>query len=127
MTAAPPRPSMSKARRLRIWERDKGVCYLCSVKVMASEAWDVEHKVAWALAYDDSDENLAVAHKAGCHEAKTKIDVTTIAKAKAQAGETGQWARRQKNGSQLKSRGFDKSQTRGFDGKVRARKNGESK
>ncbi len=103
MTAAPPRPSMSKARRLRIWERDKGVCYLCGEKVAAGDAWEVEHKVAWALSFDDSDENLAVAHKDGCHTLKTKGDVGRIAKAKAQGGETGQWARRQKNGPKMRS------------------------
>ena len=37
MTKAPPRPSMSKLRRLRIWERDKGVCYMCVEKVLAGE------------------------------------------------------------------------------------------
>lgn len=120
MTKAPPRPSMSKVRRLRIWERDKGVCYLCASRVQAGEEWDVEHKTAWALSYDDSDGNLAVAHKHGCHAAKTKVDVKTIAKAKAQAGETGQWARRQKNGPSLKSGPSNwpkgrKLESRGFD------------
>jgi len=124
---APQRPSMSKARKDRLWLRDKGVCYLCGLKVLGGQAWDAEHKIPWALSQDDSDKNLGVAHKDGCHALKTKSDVKTIAKAKAQAGETGQWARRAKNGPQLKSRGFDKSQTRGFDGKVRTRKNGESK
>lgn len=103
MTAAPPRPSMSKARRLRIWERDKGVCYLCNAKVQAAEAWEVEHVIPWALAFDDSDGNLKVAHKDGdCHAAKTKVDIDRIAKAKAQGGETGQWARRQKNGPKMR-------------------------
>lgn len=116
MTAAPPRPSMSKARRLRIWERDKGVCYLCGEKVAAGERWDVEHKTAWGLAFDDTDENLAVAHaeRPECHPAKTKEDVPRIAKAKAQGGETGQWARRQKNGSKMKSRPFPKGPKRAW-------------
>lgn len=105
-----PRPSMSKARRLRIWERDKGVCYLCSLKVHVSEKWDVEHRIAWALSFDDSDENLAVAHKDGCHAEKTKDDVRRIAKAKRQSGiEGGQAARRAKRGfGTIQSRGFEK-------------------
>lgn len=107
-----PRPSMSKARRARIWERDGGLCYLCGVKVALGEAWDVEHRIAWGLSFDDSDGNLAVAHKAGCHAAKTKDDVRRIAKAKRQGGETGQAARRAKNGSQLKGRGFEKGPKR---------------
>lgn len=105
MTKAPPRPSMSKLRRLRIWERDKGVCYMCAEKVQAGERWDIEHKRPWAESFDDSDENLGVVHadRPECHPAKTKADVARIAKAKAQGGETGQWARRQKNGPKLKS------------------------
>jgi len=63
-----------------------------------------------------------------CSDAKTYgVDLPTMAKADRQGGLKGQAARRAKNGPQLKSRGFDKSQTRGFDGKVRASKNGESK
>lgn len=104
MSAAPPRPSMSKARRARLWERDKGVCYLCELPVQLSEEWDAEHVIPWALSQDDSDANLKVAHRGGdCHGAKTKVDNGRIAKAKAQGGETGQWARRQKNGPKLKS------------------------
>ena len=99
---------MSQARRLRIWERDGGVCYLCETKVKADEEWDVEHVLAWGLSFDDSDENLKVAHKYGCHAEKTKGDVKRIAKAKRQGGETGQAARRAKNGAQLKGRPFPK-------------------
>ena len=103
MTKAPPRPSMSKARRLRIWERDKGVCYLCGLKVAGGEPWEAEHISAWGLSFDDSDQNLAVAHKAGCHAQKTKDDVRRIIKAKKMAGELGQRARRAKHGPSLKS------------------------
>lgn len=113
MSAAPPRPSMSKARRARIWERDGGVCYLCGVEVALGEAWEAEHVIPWALSFDDSDANLKVAHKDGaCHAAKTKVDVKRIAKAKRQGGETGQAARRAKNGPQLHSRGFEKGPKR---------------
>lgn len=103
MAAAPPRPSMSKARRARIWERDGGVCYLCGYEVQLGEDWDAEHVIAWALSFDDSDENVKVAHTNGCHAIKTKGDIGRIAKAKAQGGETGQWARRQKRKAQGKA------------------------
>ncbi len=53
-----------------------------------------------------------------CHKAKTKGDVKRIAKAKRQSGETGQRARREKNGPRLKSRGFDRTHSRKFDGSV---------
>lgn len=113
---------MPKARRLRIWERDGGICYLCGEKVTLGAPWDVEHVIPWALAFDDSDENLKVAHKAGCHAAKTKKDVARIAKALRQRGEKGQQARRKKaNYRPMPSRPFDKTVTRGFDGKIRRR------
>lgn len=109
----PQRPSMSKARRARIFERDGGVCYLCGGKVLPGESWEAEHVIAWALSFDDSDENLKVAHKDGnCHAAKTKDDVRRIAKAKRQGGETGQASRRAKNGPQLKGRPFEKAPKR---------------
>lgn len=107
MSAAPPRPSMSKARKARIFEAHGGICYLSGRKIGPDDAWDVEHVIPWALSFDDSDANLRPA-LVEPHAEKTKADVKRIAKAKAQAGETGQWARRQKNGPQIKSRGFEK-------------------
>lgn len=109
MSKAPPRPSMSKARRARIFEKENGVCYLCGRKVHADELWDAEHVKAWELFHDDSDENLKVAHREVCHKAKTNADVKIIRKSDRQAGIKGQYARRQKNGPQIKSRGFDKT------------------
>jgi|ERR1700677_973008 len=52
-----------------------------------------------------------------CHLEKTKADVKAIAKAK-------RIARRETDGakpSRMRSRGFDKTKTRGFDGAVRPR------
>ena len=66
----------------------------------------------------DSLDNRAFLRKP-CAMEKTRRDLGLIAKAKAQGGETGQHARRQKRGAgTIKSRGFDKSRTRKFDGTV---------
>lgn len=98
---------MSKTRRARIFEAHKGVCELCGLKIIDLD-YDIEHRIPWAVSHDDSDGNLYPAHRP-CHDAKTAgTDAPYIAKAKAMAGETGQWARRQKNGSRLKSAGFQK-------------------
>lgn len=118
---SPPRPSMSKARRARIFLQHDGKCGLCGAKI--DGPYEIEHRVPWALSFDDSDANLYPVHPAG-HKAKTRSDLARIAKAKAQAGETGQRARRAKNGPQLKSRGFEKGPkrkipSRGFDKKPR--------
>lgn len=98
MTEKPARPSMTKARRLRIWERDGGVCYLCGKKVLAGQPWDAEHVKAWTIYGDDSDENLKVAHKEVCHKAKTDADMKIVHKSNRQGLITGQQARRAKRG-----------------------------
>lgn len=104
MSKAPPRPSMSKARRLRIFARDGGRCEICGKKVQTGEDYDIDHRLAWALTFDDGDDNLRTVHKS-CHRdagAKTADDVKRIAKAKRQSGiEGGQAARRAKRGHGL--------------------------
>lgn len=102
------RPAMTQKRRMEVWIARNGTCYLCRQKVKATEAWDVEHRIAWELSKDDSMANLEVAHREGCHKAKTAKDKGTIAKAKRQGLETGQQARRRKNGSTMKSAPFPK-------------------
>lgn len=99
---------MTPKRRLEVWEARKGICYLCGQKVMGGVPWDVEHRIAWELSKDDSLPNLEVAHREGCHKAKTAHDAGTIAKAKRQGLETGQQARRRKNGPTMKSVPFPK-------------------
>lgn len=105
--STPPRPSMSKARRLRLFTEQGGICWICKKKVKAGEEYDLDHIIPWALSFDDTDENLRVAHKT-CHrgeKSKTSDDVKRISKAKRQGSidGRGQWARRQKNGPQIKS------------------------
>jgi len=111
MTAAPPRPAMSKARRLRLFTRDGGFCDICKRKVLAGEAYELDHIIPWALGFDDSDENLRLVHKT-CHRTdKTGGDVARIAKAKRQGRETGQQARRAVKGGSIPSRPFPKTKT----------------
>lgn len=80
----PVKPSMSAARRLRIFTRDGGICEICKAKVKAGEPYDIDHRIAWAIGYDDSDDNLRTVHKA-CHRdagTKTASDLKTLAKIK---------------------------------------------
>jgi len=101
---------MSKARRVRVFVKEDGRCYLCRDKIKIGQLFEVEHVIPWALSFDDSDDNLKVAHTV-CHRTlKTGDDVKRIAKAKRQGNEKGQWARRQTRGFGLiQSRGFDKN------------------
>ena len=105
----PVRPSMSKARRVRIFVKEDGRCYLCGEKVKIGQLFEVEHVIPWALSFDDTDDNLKIAHTV-CHKTmKTGDDVARIAKAKRQGGEKGQAYRREKRGHGLiQSRPFQK-------------------
>ena len=78
-----------------------------------------DHDIPLGLDGPDYDEKPMVPLHAACHLLKTKSDVARIAKAERQAGRKGQYARRKRNGSKLKSKGFDKSLSKSFDGKVR--------
>lgn len=85
-----------------------------------------EHVRALGLLGTNDLANRSLYRKPCALKKTTESDTPRIAKAKAQAGETGQYARRQKRGGSmipahkdgLKSQGFDKSKTRRFDGTV---------
>lgn len=79
MSYAPKRPSISKAKRVRIFLAHEGVCWLCKYKIGADEPYDIDHQVSRELGGSDEDDNLAPAHK-GCHREKSKADVKAIAK-----------------------------------------------
>jgi 5-methylcytosine-specific restriction protein A len=111
VSAAPPRPSMTKARRVRVFVKEEGRCYLCREKIKIGELFEVEHVIPWALSHDDSDDNLKVAHTICHRQLKTGDDVKRIAKAKRQGRETGQQARRAIKGGSIPSRPFPKTKT----------------
>lgn len=67
-TKAPPRV------RLRIFEREGGVCYLSGRKIRAGEPWDLDHKVALINGGENRESNLFPALK-DKHKQKTKRDV----------------------------------------------------
>lgn len=80
--SATPRKPMSRARRLRIWERHGGICILCREKIDGvREKWIIEHPIALGLGGSDDDAELGPAHEC-CRRIKDKGDVKAIAKAK---------------------------------------------
>lgn len=80
--ATTPRRTMPPARRLKIWERHKGVCILCKEKIDGvREPWTIEHIRALGLGGEDTDDNCGPAHE-GCRRKKDKGDVAAIARAK---------------------------------------------
>lgn len=76
-----------------------------------------EHRIPLELTGGNELENRALFRKP-CADKKTKVDAGNIAKAKRLAGETCTTSRSRP----IQSRGFDKSRSRGFDGRVRPRK-----
>lgn len=80
--SATKRRPMTPARRLRIFEKHKGVCVLCLNKIDGvREPWIVEHLICLGLGGPDEDDNCGPAHET-CRRDKDKIDVAAIAKAK---------------------------------------------
>lgn len=65
------RKKLTPTQRLRIWERDKGVCCLCGLKIDGiRDRWIIEHKRALELGGLDLSENMGVAHQS-CADEKT--------------------------------------------------------
>ena len=65
------RKRLTPTQRLRIWERDKGMCCLCPRKIDGvRELWIIEHKRALELGGTDTEDNMGPAHK-GCADKKT--------------------------------------------------------
>lgn len=60
--------------RLRIFERDKGICHISGRKIGAGEAWDLDHKIAICNGGLNVESNLAPALR-DKHRIKTKADV----------------------------------------------------
>ncbi len=115
-----PRRTFTKRQRVEMFERSLGLCDLCGEKVTG--AWIAGHILSHALGGRTVIENGQVECSGGCSAKTHKDDTARSAKARRQGGETGQRARRERNGSRLKSRGFSKTLTRGWDGRVRERK-----
>ena len=78
------RKPLSPLRKLTLFERHGGICHICGQKIQAGEPWEVEHVRPLALLGEDTEANMAPAHKT-CHAPKTVDDVRRIAKAKRMA------------------------------------------
>lgn len=76
-----PRPAKERAR---LFELRAGVCYLCNGKILVGDAWEIEHRIPFAISGDDTDGNLELAH-VKCHRDKTSVDAGVIAKTKRQS------------------------------------------
>ena len=80
------RKPLTPRQRLQLFERHKGVCALCGLKITPGAKWIDEHMRALGLGGGNEDANRAPVHKA-CADAKTygpEGDLAKAAKAKRQ-------------------------------------------
>lgn len=65
--------------RLRIYDRDGGVCHLCKLPIKVAESWQADHVQALINGGEHRESNLAPVHS-HCHVAKTARDVAEKSK-----------------------------------------------
>ena len=76
------RRRITTKERVAIFEREKGICHFCNMKVQTGQDWDVSHEIPLEMGGDDHGANLRVAHRS-CHRTYThKVDIPRIAKTK---------------------------------------------
>ena len=76
-----PRKPLTPRQRLKLFEDHGGICALCELRIIAGEKWRDEHMRALGLGGSNDPENRAPVH-IRCAEAKDKMDLPAIAKAK---------------------------------------------
>ena len=99
------RSRMTAAKRVRIYDRDRGLCHLCKLPIHLGEQWHVEHvKPLWEGGADE-EVNMAPAH-VDCHATKSKEEAAPRAKTTAQRAKA---IGATHPAGKLNSRGFAKS------------------
>lgn len=73
------RRRLTDLQRLAVFEKARGRCSLCKLKIQVGQKWEVEHRIPLAMGGADDETNMAPAHKA-CHSTKSKTDAGNLAK-----------------------------------------------
>lgn len=76
------RGALSTRKKLAIWERERGRCMKCGIRLSAG-AFIFEHVRALELGGTDTEDNMRLTCLP-CAKEKTKVDHSTAAKAKRQ-------------------------------------------
>lgn len=113
---ATPRLSVSPARRKRIYEAHGNTCYYPAC--CETEGLEFEHIVPLWMGGKDDDSNTAPMCRSH-HKAKTALDAKMRAKTKRLIAKGD--PDRERKPSRLKSRGFDKTLRKKFNGTVERR------
>ena len=78
------RRTLTPAMKTRIWEREKGACYLCGEPILPCHRVEYEHPHAIGLGGPDEESEIRLAHTVPCHRDKTRRDRWKMAKADRQ-------------------------------------------
>lgn len=95
-----PNRCFSPKQRLQIFDRAKGCCELCGIKIRGT--WIAGHIIAHALGGRTTIDNGRV-ECLDCAPETHSEDTDSAARCKRLQGKTGQQARRKRNGPRLKS------------------------
>lgn len=57
------RRSRTRAQKVAIFDRDKGVCWRCGLPIQVGEAWHIGHKISLSCGGTDDDDNVAPEHE----------------------------------------------------------------
>ncbi|MEM8626967.1 MAG: HNH endonuclease signature motif containing protein [Pseudomonadota bacterium] len=71
--------NVTQATRVKVFQRDGGLCQVCGVKIDVSTRWDVDHELSLENGGSNDPENLRLIC-VPCHKAKTAQDRKTAAK-----------------------------------------------
>lgn len=102
------RQKLSPTKRLKLFERHKGRCFLCKQEIAPSEGFVVEHLIPLSLGGTNDEANLAPVHKK-CADAKTHGKDGDLAKAaKAKRTKMKALGIKKEDVPKIQSRGFPK-------------------
>jgi 5-methylcytosine-specific restriction protein A len=65
--------------RQRVYDRDNGICHLCTLPIKTGETWQADHVQALINGGEHRESNLAPAH-GHCHAGKSALDLKEKAK-----------------------------------------------
>lgn len=102
------RGPMTPARMKRIWEREKGICWLCTkpVPMRGGDLVRYDHRIPFEICQHDRDENIFPIHRHPCDALKFAADQEAIARARRRRKNHEGTATPTKN--PIQSRGFQK-------------------
>jgi 5-methylcytosine-specific restriction enzyme A len=73
------RAHLTRAQRVRLFDRHRGLCHICGQKIHVGQRWEAEHVVPIWAGGSDTPDNMAPAH-IDCHSGKSSGEAPVRAK-----------------------------------------------